>query len=310
MCRNPSIPRAFSAQVEIQRHVARYISALDMQSDPYSRCSITQLFDRDLDSIKSEFIDDWSGETEFNLLGAKLYLYAFCFAPRTVSPSSYLEQDHSLASSTIILRQGFSTVIRLVEVFSGFIDLHPDESLASTAPFKEDQRIFYPKVYYRTLFFAVCFLLFFLSNESGATKEDKATIQEQVDAIHQIFSNAPDSTEHRHAAKNIQALRNAITLGIQNSNNIVKTRLGASIFFNAIRATKELKRRNAEQLQNNMTLSGFEQPESAPRFGHSGYLEFSLQSGSEMSGPDFSWNLWDNPQQNGSDFSEDWLSHI
>lgn len=54
--------------------MANYISALDMQSDPHSRCSIAQLFDGDLEAIRFDSIDNWSGETEFNLLGAELYL--------------------------------------------------------------------------------------------------------------------------------------------------------------------------------------------------------------------------------------------
>jgi hypothetical protein len=109
MCRNPAIPRSFSAQIEIQRHIVRYISALDAQSEPRSRCSITQLLDKELEVIRSDFADAWSGETEFHLLGAKLNLYAFCFAPQIVLQSSYDEQSHRLrgsVSSTAILYKG------------------------------------------------------------------------------------------------------------------------------------------------------------------------------------------------------------
>src|SRR6266536_1901739 len=70
----------------------------------------------------------------------------------------------------------------------------------------------------------------------------KDVVQKQVENIFQIFSSIPTSDEHRHAAKNIAALRDAIILEIENSGDVVRTRLGSSIFFNALRATKELKR--------------------------------------------------------------------
>src|SRR6266480_3552726 len=71
-------------------------------------------------------------------------------------------------------------------------------------------RVFYPKVYFRVLLFALCFILF-LSKDSEATDEDKDVVQKQVEIIFQISSNTPTSDEHRPAAKNIAALRNAIT---------------------------------------------------------------------------------------------------
>ncbi|KAE9373138.1 hypothetical protein N431DRAFT_406474 [Stipitochalara longipes BDJ] len=317
MCRNPAISRTFSAQVEIERHVARYIATLDTQREPHSRYSITQLLDNDLDAIRSEYTDSWSEESEFHLLGSKVYLCAFCFTPQTVIPSSYEEQSHSLASSvvsTAILYKGFESVIRLVEVFSGFTNSPLGETLALRArktPF--DHRIFYPKLYYRTLFFAACFLLFFLSKASAATEEDKTLVQQQLDAIHQMFVNVSNSSEHKHAAKNIQAMKDVASVGIQNSDHIVRTRLGASIFFNAIRATKALKPPKSQRLRNCTTMADLElqQEDSYTLLHQPNSLAYSSDADSEISGRDlyFPWNLWDNPLlQSGSDLNKDWLS--
>ena len=210
MCRNPVIPRAFSAHIEIQPHVARYIAALDTQKEPHSRYSITQLLDNDLDTIRSEFAQSWSCENEFHLLGSKIYLYAFCFTPQTVMPSSDEEQSGGSITSTALLYKGFKSVGRLVEVFSGFKNSPIREIcifIASQTSF--DRRIFYPKLYYRMLFFAACFVLFFLSKTPAATEEDKILVQQKLDAIHQIFANVPNFFEHEHAAKTIQAMKDA-----------------------------------------------------------------------------------------------------
>jgi hypothetical protein len=102
-------------------------------------------------------------------------------------------------------------------------------------------------------------------------EEDKSLVQQQLEAIHQIFSNVSNSAEHKHAAKNIQAMKNVIALGIQPSDHIVETRLGASIIFNAIRATKALKSPKAQRLKNPtslMTGSGLQHPESYTPSNH------------------------------------------
>ncbi len=179
MCNNSSVPREFAAQTEIQRHIARYILSLDPQNDPQNRCSITKVFDRELEAIRPNFQNSWSAQTEFSLLGAKLYPYAMCFAPQTAPPRGYPEQDRSAdmrISTRAILHQGLATIVRLVNVFAGFSRLPErefDTSLSHKGQVDFDHRVFYPKVYFPVLFFAVYFLLFYLSKNSGAKDEDK-----------------------------------------------------------------------------------------------------------------------------------------
>lgn len=119
MGRNPSIPQEFVAQIEIQRHTCRFVSSLDEQTDLQTRFTLTQVFDRELDALRIDFKDSWSGEAEFKLLVAKLYLYAMFIAP-TKSPeegSAQKSYDSVGPSRRIILHLGLATAGRLVRVF-------------------------------------------------------------------------------------------------------------------------------------------------------------------------------------------------
>ena len=301
MCRKTDIPRNFATQTEIQRHVARYISILERQTDTCSRCAITQMLDQDLDSMKVQFKDGWCDEVEFNFLAAKLYLYALCFAPHSIRSSSSQEAhgaSHIEVTAHVLLHHGLTTVVQLVGTFSAFhhLQLHEGNVQIHTPRGRDDfdHRIFYPKVYFRTLFFAVCFLLFFLSTNSNTTPEDKYSVQVQVDAIYQIFSKVSASEEHKHAAKNIQALRQAINLEIGSPENVVQSRLGASIYFNALRTTKKLKLKKARRGEHTDLGSTREDDANHPASNGLG-LEPALETTPQPYLWEFPWNMFDNP---------------
>lgn len=133
-----------------------------------------------------------------------------------------------------------------------------------------------PKIYFRVLFFAVCFLLFYISENLDTTERDKSTVQMQIEAIYQIFSNSPSSDEHKHTGKNIIALKSAIKLGIKSSNYTVKTWFGASMFFNALRATKWLKHRDLAHKQVEISDSGYSEPGLLNHMEYEPFLNWGL----------------------------------
>lgn len=310
MCRNTSVPREFAAQTEVQRQVAKYISALNPNHDPQTRYSIVQLFDHEIEAIRGCFQDSWSPQAEFNVLGAKLYLYAMYFTPQTASTLEYAEDDRLSdirISTRTILYQGLRTVVQLVNIFSRLC--HPSTPEPHITPFHTDQAGFdhhtcSPKIYFRILFFAVCFLQFFISENLEATDTDKRTVQTQVEAIYQLFSNSPRSDEHRHAAKNIIALKSAIELEIKSSSDTVKTRLGAGIFFNALRATKALKHRDLGHKQAGVSGSGHSEPVLLNTLDYEPLSNW----GSDFLSWDFPWNEGDTSLAMGSDLHADSFS--
>lgn len=212
MCRNTSIPRDFVVQIEIQRHVARYISTLENQTDLQARFSITQVFDRELDSIRAEFQDAWSATAEFNLLIAKLYLYAMFISPKSdQGPTGNMlggvggavpQESMDMGADTnrrMILNLGLATVVKLVQVFRTqcgypsttqpstpsniFATSSSSTAASSNATTSSSTNTnlthieFFPKFYFRSLVFAACYLLYFLfsTEESSLSTSPGAT---------------------------------------------------------------------------------------------------------------------------------------
>jgi hypothetical protein len=283
--------------------VAKYVSALTPHTDPQTRYSIVQLYDHEIEALRSYFQDSWSPLAEFNVLGAKLYLYAIYFTPQTGSIQECPEDDRSSdirISIRTILYQGLRTVVQLVNIFSRLCrpstpESHTDTSHADPDGF--DHPICCPKIYFRVLFFAVCFLLFFISENLDATENDKRTVQMQVEAIYEIFSNCRSSNEHKHAAKIIIALKGAIEFEIKSSSDTVKTRLGANIFFNALRAAKVLKHRNHEHKQVEVSNSEYSEPVLQNTMEYESFSSF----GSDFFSWDFPWNVQDTSLGMGAD---------
>lgn len=302
MCRNTSVPREFAAQTEVQRYVAKYISALNPYSDPQTRYSIIKLYDHEIEAIRIYFQDSWSPQAEFYLLEAKLYLNAVYFTPQTPSALEYPEDDRSSdirIFTRTILYQGLRTVTRLVNIFSRLCYLstpesHMNPSHANSESF--DDHLCCPKIYFRVLFFAACFLLFFISENLDTTEDEKQTVQIQLEAIYQIFLNCQSSDEHRHAAQSIIALKGALELEIKSSGDIVETRLGANIFFNALRATKILKNRNRGHKEVEVLKSGYSEPVLQNTMEYESFSNW----GSDFFSWDFPWNVQDTVLEMGA----------
>src|SRR5271155_2780371 len=58
------IPRTFAAHTEIQRQVGRYNTELDDLPDIQSHQSLTEMFDGDLDGVKTTYQDVWTPQLD------------------------------------------------------------------------------------------------------------------------------------------------------------------------------------------------------------------------------------------------------
>jgi hypothetical protein len=70
------LPETFAAQVEIQRHMARYLAVLTTDQRYTFNVSAIKIFEVELDSISTRFKTVWNAEAECSLLTAKLSLFA------------------------------------------------------------------------------------------------------------------------------------------------------------------------------------------------------------------------------------------
>lgn len=239
---------------------------LDGQTDMQSRFSLTQVFGRELDTLRSDFAEAWTGEAECNLLIAKLYLYSMFISPKSELNTTGIGGPHDTIgpSKRTIRSLGFATVVRLVAVFKtqcGYPQREQNSIFtdkSSNLPYGLE---FYPKFYFRTMVFAACFLLYLLLTEELPTPEDEKTARDNVEAIHDIFReyelkfvNDIDSNVHKLAADAIGTLRRAMSRESNFARFTVESRMGASIFFGAMRTMKEAQRREALKERQNLLL--------------------------------------------------------
>jgi len=307
-----SIPNGLAAQVEIQRQVARYISALDISHDPHTRISLTRLHDRELENLRSTFREAWSADIEFNLLGSKLYLYGLCFATPSMchesSPVTGSADQHSIdlgLSPQVILYRGLGATIRLTETFSISRELlhkrrRQCEESSVDGQHISDDHMFYPKYYFQTLFFAGCFLLFYLSAGARATPNDEEIARNHIRVIYDIFSEF-STEEHKDAARHLEKIMKVVNQNGRQLGITVETRLGANIWFSALRIAKTAK----------LHASHHNQEEGQHTVGSSdGRLDISLGNDHSsnsalpaMASPlpmwEFPWAMEDNPLLDG-----------
>ena len=303
---NTSIPSLLRARAEIQRQVVRYITALDISHELYTRIPLTKLYDRELEVLRSTFRDTWSADIEFHLLGSKIYLYGLCFATTNTYPESAsatgLAGDLSIdlgLSSQAILHMGLGAIVRLTQTFSNSRTslhkrLHQYEDCSAYGQCISDH-MFYPKSYFQTLFFAGCFLLFFLSTNVRATPQDKEIARSHIGIIYEIFSEFP-TEEHEDAARHLRKIMKVVNQDTTRLGITVETRLGANIWFSALLIAKTA----------NLHATQFNQQEGQSASTSDGRLDGSHGIDEDSNSPplapapelpmwEFPWSMWDNP---------------
>jgi len=252
LTKTKGLPRVLTAQTDIQLHAARFTQALDGASDPATRLGYINLFDRDLERVRGTFQDTWTEEAELNLLSAKLYLYSHSFIAG--QPSLFLGaggSSHLDSSARVILMDGLSTVVRYIHAFSQLDQsaLSPFSAGASQPTNSQvNRQLHLPHHYFRTLAFSAFFLLKFLAIAPDATESDKILARNNLTTAHGIFMAYPYSKETRGVAMTIE------TLGKTNvaREGKVQTRLGASIFYDALLNFSQLEKAKAAAAKDNL----------------------------------------------------------
>ena len=286
LCRTTAKLRSFAAQTEIQRHVARYMGALNGAIDPLTQQSLIHLFDQELEAIRSNFQDGWSSELEMSLQSAKVYLYALCF----IYEGSQVLGDFGVhkVSYSIILRSGLRAAARLVHLFDEVTTLPQGHGLFA---------IWLPKYHSRNLAFSATFLLTFVAAFPDATESDKDLAVNSITLAYQIFCRLSPSGQSSRTGQTIELLGRMQRSGASQVELHVKSRFGASLLYNALRAAKKVRnRQSAQPCPNKAVLSPRavqtqEAPVSQYTDNGSPFKQSGLQELSQESS--FPWGLWD-----------------
>jgi hypothetical protein len=243
-CGDDRIPRAFSAQVEIQRQAVRYTTALEDDIDTRTCYSLIHLFDRELENIRTRFHDSWSPFAEISLLTAKLFLYSLCFIyDENVTLPSALVSIDAMTSFRVILYSGHAAAVRLIHLYA---QAKAETPTAMTGQSCYQHVAYYPKHYPRSVAFAAIFLLKFIAIEPHAPECDLDLARNHVNIVYRVFNSFHDWREYHRGAKLIELLIRMTSPGNGQVELHVKHRLGASLLYDALWTAKTIRDRNDE----------------------------------------------------------------
>lgn len=234
------------AMTEIQRQVARNIISLDDLSVRGSQLSLVQLLDQELDAIRKRFANCWSSAAEINLQGAKLLFYAhfLLFAEDQESEMGKEADVHHFICT--VLQRGHSAALELIKVIQ-------DLGLASTSDppcvRTEDggsPLLAHPKQHFRLAFFACVFLLKYVDYGPTTSSTDQDAARNGVATVFQVFKQFVSREEILRATRTIEVLGRSIVPGERRVKTMIKTRMGASLSYNAIWTAAKLRGREQD----------------------------------------------------------------
>ncbi len=213
--------------------------------------SLALVFGRELESIKSTYHDVWSLKLEVSLQAARLYLYALCFTTEhSLASNINVTQLEPAIPTQLILHQALAAASRLIsntsELLKSTSHLPTTITHSPHATSGSSHLIFYPKPYFTSLYFAAVFLLKFLVAEPYASQTDRELALSHVTTAHNIFSVYSCSRDHKRGAMQIEVLGRMARSGGLHAGLYIKSRLGASLMYDATLMANLSRHRNPE----------------------------------------------------------------
>ncbi|KAK3389577.1 hypothetical protein B0H63DRAFT_463977 [Podospora didyma] len=257
---NPSgLPKVIVAQTDIQLHVARFTRALDSSMDGAAKVMYINMFERDLDRLRTTFESTWTGNVEFNLIGAKLYLYSHIFVARKRSQSDRDSRRSNGARSLLldpgsskIIYSGLSSAVSYIHSFSELSRVAMStpasisESPGAFLPHGSNAQMYYPHHYWRTMALAAFYLLKFLALAPDVPVAEQELARNHLTMAHSNLMMYASSVEHTATAKTFELLLRTAGMPAEGK---VNTRLGASIIYDGLLTFSQLqKARSAGKL--------------------------------------------------------------
>jgi hypothetical protein len=244
------LPETFAAQVEIQRHMARYLAVLTTDQRYTFNVSAIKIFEVELDSISTRFKTVWNAETECSLLTAKLSLFALaCISNhgtgQSASPSK--TQTNVDESLKVFKLSGLYFASKLINTYSEMVEeksstterLLSKELQLGTAP-----SVCIPKRCGKSISFATFFLLKFCVFNNRFSQNDRDMAKNNIKIAHDTFisTSTHPLDEHGRAAQVVEVLSKT-----GDSDLRIKDRYVASLVYDSLRRAAELRGRQTDQ---------------------------------------------------------------
>ena len=326
LCRDYPCYIDFAAQIDVQRHFAKFCVALKECKEHALRMSLIRLFSDELDATRNGYRDKWAVETELHFLGAKMFLYGFSFRSRHRNPevSDSTTASEMNSSLHVLLYEAMGVAAKMIYTFSELKDQDDDGSHFETSKFPP--QIFFPKHYIFTFCYACLVLYHFLEANTQAPKSEQDLARNHVGFAYSTLTRC--GTEN-----NIEMARLAQWLELMGkwnrSNRVVPhvtSRLGASLFYESVLKSATLKaemgsRSRAADLSRpfdeEQRKETSEREEAAPKLPKSQNMEWLIppEQGQQQGlvgdiHDQYSWQGWEDQLQgwdlsvlNGVDFT-------
>ncbi|KAI8950110.1 hypothetical protein F4801DRAFT_590596 [Xylaria longipes] len=227
------IPREFASEIKLQAIITDFTNVLShTANDGAIDSSILHLLDRELDSLRMAYPDQWPRMLEYSTLVAKLQMYVLVISRDRVGSTA----------RDILLKLSFSTSLRIVYLANMRHNENP--SANQCLPTLQQERAL-PKAYFKGLAFTTAFLLRYFGLNSTASAEEQQLAANHVVLSYSIFTacSVSPADELGRVAKAFEELCQQGPITFDPQQPAPGDRVGVYILMQAMRAAAR-KRRN------------------------------------------------------------------
>jgi hypothetical protein len=220
--RDHSFPRDFVHQVMVQHALAKFTDVLLNDAMHSISYSLVQLVDAELDGLRAKYSAEWTSRAEFNVLIAKLHLYA----------TAIIRMHSDPISRDILLKRGFAAALRMVYLSDQGLSYRSEDypELSAGAYART-----LPKNYFRGLLLASIFLLRYFALNPRAEEQEQEQSRNHLATAHRYLKSCSTEPldEQERGARLLENLSRQQPIDIE-SKPKVSDRLGASLIYEAI----------------------------------------------------------------------------
>ncbi|KAI1272491.1 hypothetical protein F5Y07DRAFT_379660 [Xylaria sp. FL0933] len=227
------ISRDFASEIKLQAIIADFKNVLShTANDGTVDSSILHLLDRELDTLRSSYPDQWPRMLEYNTLVSKLHMYGLVIT----------RDDLATTARDILLKLAFSTCLRIIHL----ANMRQNEALPESHGLSAwKQRSALPKAYFQGLCFTSIFLIRYFSLNTRASAEEQQLAASNVAISHAIFKSFPSPTDEFVRVARI--IENLCQLGPMtiDSESVPGDKAGVWILIKALKLASRKRRNNA-----------------------------------------------------------------
>lgn len=244
-CHDYLPPRCIIAvRSQVQKIFARASAVLETQKEENSSLALILMFGAELDELRLTSSNNWDPTTEFQFLGAKLFLFGWSYPYHTQSEGLLAGQARPPTTRTMILHEAMRVSLRLLHTFKDITSQKSSPQPSSGTETLPPQ-IYQPKVDFFTFNYAIASLYLFLSHFPTPPQSDRDLVLNQIRTAHTLLTNCALNDEKHEWARmafNVDMIGKWYSSGRRlPPEATIRNRMGASLFWTGMQQIAVLK---------------------------------------------------------------------